>query len=199
MSPSKGNRPATRKGAAKAGKGGGGAAKRGPGREETQRLAIAIFGIVFILLFAIVAIAEGVGPPSIPSGAIAVIQDVPANAAAPFEKPYTDCKGKKVSQDLGVVTEEEYNCAFEQLGAGSGLKKPPKPGEEQYEALHEGAITSLIENIWLQALAAEEGIEATAKDIKEDEQKLIKKSFEGKPAKFKEFLKELPLHRTDVI
>ena len=48
-----------------------------------------------------------------------------------------------------MVTEAEYECAFEQLVAGSGLKTPPKPGDEQYDTLREGAIATLIENIWL--------------------------------------------------
>ena len=63
----------------------------------------------------------------------------------------------------------------------------PKPGEEQYEALREGAISTLIESIWLQGLAAEEGITITAKEIKEEEKKVIKKSFEDRPKKFDEF------------
>jgi len=197
VSPSKGKRPTTGKGGAKAGKGGG-AAGRGRGRQEVQRLATLVFGVVFVLLFVVVAIAEGIGPPSIPSGAIAVIEGVPADAAAPFDKPYKDCNGKPVTQDLGVVTEDEYNCAFKQLAAGSGLKTPPKPGEEQYEALHEGAITTLIENIWLQSLAVEEGIEITAKEVEEEEAKLIKKSFEGSQKKFDEFLKTSGYTEQDV-
>ena len=100
-----------------------------------------MFGVLFVLLFVIVAIAEGIGPPSIPSGAIAVIEGMPADAAAPFDKPAEDCNGKKVTQDLGVVTEDEFNCAFKQLAAGSGLKALPKPGDEQYDALREGAIS----------------------------------------------------------
>jgi parvulin-like peptidyl-prolyl isomerase len=199
VSPSKGQRPASGRGGAIAGKrGGGGTARRGPGRLEVQRLALLVFGAAFVLLFAGIAIAEGVGPPSIPSGAIAVIEGLPSNAAAPFDKPYKDCKGKTVTQDLGVVTEDEFNCAFKQLAAGSGLKSPPKPGDEQYEALREGAIASLVENIWLQGLGAEEGITVTAKQVKEEEEKLIKKSFENKRSKFEEFLKTSGYTEQDV-
>jgi parvulin-like peptidyl-prolyl isomerase len=151
-----------------------------------------------VLLFAGIAIAEGIGPPSIPPGAIAIVQDLPSNAAAPFDKPYKDCKGKTVTQDLGVVTESEFECAFQQLAAGSGLKSPPKPGDEQYAALREGAIASLIENIWLQGLGAEEGITVTAKQVKEEEEKLIKKSFENKRSKFEEFLKTSGYTEQDV-
>jgi parvulin-like peptidyl-prolyl isomerase len=154
--------------------------------------------VLLVLLFVVVAIAEGIGSPNIPSGAIAVIEDVPADAAAPLDKPAEDCNGKTVTQDLGVVTEDEFNCAFKQLAAGSGLKKLPKPGDEQYDALREGTISSLIENIWLQGLGAEEGITVTPKMIKEEEQKLIKKSFEGNRGKFEEFLKTSGYTQQDV-
>jgi PPIC-type PPIASE domain len=197
VSPSKGKRPTAGKGGSKAGKGGG-AARRGPGREEFQRLATLIFGALFVLLFVIVAIAEGIGSPSIPAGAIAVVEEIPAGAAAPLEKPYKDCNGKTVTPDLSVVTEDQFKCAFGQLAAGSGLQQPPKPGEEQYDALREGAISSLLENIWLQGLGAEEGIEVTLKEIEEEEKKLIKKSFEGSEKKFNEFLKTSGYTEQDV-
>jgi parvulin-like peptidyl-prolyl isomerase len=196
VSPSKGKRPTTGKGRAKVGKGGG--AKGGPARLEAQRLAALVLGVLFIALFAIVAIAEGVGSPSIPSGAIAVLEEVPDGTGAPFEKPYTDCNGKQVTQDLSVVTEGEYDCAFKQLAAGSGLKSPPKPGDEQYDALREAAIATLTENIWLQSLGAEEGITVTVKDIEEEEEGLIKKSFEGSQKKFQEFLTTSGYTKQDV-
>jgi parvulin-like peptidyl-prolyl isomerase len=188
VSPSKGKRPTTGKGGAKAGKGGA-AGNRGRGRQEAQRLAALIFGVLFVALFAIVAVAVGIGSPNIPAGAIAKVEDVSADTAAPFDKPYKDCEGKMVTQDLSVVTEEEYKCAFKQLAAGSGLKAPPKPGDEQYEALREGTITTLVENVWIQGLGEEEGITVTPQEVREEEQKLIKKSFEGSQKKFDEFLK----------
>jgi parvulin-like peptidyl-prolyl isomerase len=194
VSPSKGKRPTTGKGGAKAGTGG----RRGPRGQEAQRLAALVFGVLLVLLFVVVAIAEGLGSPSIPSGAIAVIDDVPADASAPLDKPAKDCNGKVVTQDLGVVTEAEFDCAFKQLAAGSGLKTPPKPGDEQYDALREGTISSLIENIWLQGLGAEEGVEITTEMIKEEEEELIKKSFEGDRKKFEDFLTTSGYTKQDV-
>jgi parvulin-like peptidyl-prolyl isomerase len=149
-----------------------------------------IFGALFVLLFVVAAIAEGIGSPSIPSGVIAKIEEVPSPAQAPYEdKKLKDCDGKLVEQDLSVVTEAELNCALKQLAAGSGLKALPKPGEEQYEALREGAISTLIEGVWLQSLAAEEDITITADEVREEEAKVVKKEFKGSRKKFEEFLK----------
>lgn len=184
MSPSKGKRPTGRgRPPAKA------PVKRGPGRQETQRLAALVLGVVFVILFVVVAIAEGIGQPGVPSGAIAFIDGMPADAIGPLDKPYTNCEGKKVMQDLAVVTDAEYECAFKQLAAGSGLKTPPKPGDEQYDALHETTISQLIENSWLLGLGAEEGITISVKEIEEKEKEIVKKEFEGSPKKFQEFLK----------
>lgn len=184
MSPSKGKRPTGRgRPPAKA------PVKRGPGRQQVQRLAALAFGVVFVILFVVVGIAEGVGQPNVPAGSIAFIEGMPADAIGPLDKPYEDCEGNKVTQDLAVVTEAEYECAFKQLAAGSGLKTPPKPGEEQYDALHETTIAQLIENSWLLGLGAEEGISVNVKELKEKEEEIVEKEFEGSRKKFNEFLK----------
>jgi parvulin-like peptidyl-prolyl isomerase len=184
VSPSKGKRPTGRgRPPAKA------PVKRGPGRQEAQRLAALAFGAVFVILFVVVAIAEGVGQPGVPAGAIAFIDGMPAEAIGPVDKPYKDCQGKKVTQDLAVVTEAEYECAFKQLAAGSGLKTPPKPGDEQYDALHETTIAQLVENSWLLGLGAEEGITISLKELEEKEEEIVEKEFEGSRKKFNEFLK----------
>jgi parvulin-like peptidyl-prolyl isomerase len=189
VSPSKGKRPTTGRGGAKGGK--GGASRLGGlsgGREEARRLGLVIFGVVFIVLFVAVAIAEGLGDPSIPSGSIAVVEEIPDGAEAPFDKPFEDCKGNTVTQDLSDVTQAEYDCAFEQVVASAGLKKTPKPGEKQFDELKETTVGSILETIWIQGLAAEEGIEVTEKEVEEELNKLKKQNFKTE-AEFQSFLK----------
>jgi parvulin-like peptidyl-prolyl isomerase len=181
VSPSKGKRPTTGKGGAKA-------VKRGPGREQVRRLGLLLFGALFVILFAAVAIAEGLGDPSIPSDSIAVVEEIPDGAEAPFDKPFKDCNGKQVTQDLGDVTKEEYDCAFLQVVASSGLKKTPKPGDKQYDELKETTVGSLLETIWIQGLAAEEGITVTEKEVQDELKKLKEQNFKT-TAEFEKFLK----------
>jgi parvulin-like peptidyl-prolyl isomerase len=189
VSPSKGKRPTTGRGGAKAGKGG---AKRlgkfGGGRDEARRLGLLVFGVSFLVLFVAVAIAEGLGDPGIPSGSIAVVEEIPDGAEAPFEKPFKDCNGKEVTQDLGEVTQGEYDCAFLQVVASSGLKKTPKPGDKQYDELKETTVGSLLETIWIQGLAAEEGIAVTEEEVQKELKKLKEQNFKS-DAEFQEFLK----------
>jgi parvulin-like peptidyl-prolyl isomerase len=161
---------------------------RRPGRVEARRLGLLAFGSAFILLFVILAIAEGLGDPGIPSGSIAVVKGIPADAAAPFEKPAANCKGEKVTQDLGDVTKAEFECSFQQVVASAGLKEPPKPGDKQYGELTETTVGSILETIWIQGLAAEEGLSVTPQEVDKELKKLKKQNFKTE-AEFQTFLK----------
>jgi parvulin-like peptidyl-prolyl isomerase len=128
-----------------------------------------VFGVVFLALFAIVAISDGIGDPSIPSGDVVFVEDAPG--------------------DAGEVSKERYDHALELAAAQSGTKKVPKPGDPQYEELQKTALNSLFEAIWLQGLAAEWGIEATEEEIAEELKKIKKESFKSE-AEFEKFLDE---------
>jgi parvulin-like peptidyl-prolyl isomerase len=188
VSPSKGKRPTSGKGRAKAGAAATTASGRRAGAEEARRLGLLVFGVLFLLLFVVVAIAEGLGDPDIPSGSIAVVEEIPDGAELPFDKPFKDCNGNEVTQDLGEVTQEEFDCAFEQVVASAGLKKTPKPGDKQYEELKETTVGSILETIWIQGLAAEDGIRVTEEDVQEELKKLKDQNFKTE-AEFQEFLK----------
>ena len=73
MSPNQGRRSASGKGGKK-----GASAKRAKDPAALRRLAILVFAALFIVLFVVVAVAEGIGDPSIPDGDIAVIEDAPS-------------------------------------------------------------------------------------------------------------------------
>ena len=94
MSPDQGRRGTS-------GKGGGGKAS---GPAAARRLGLLIFGVAFLVLFVVVAIADGVGDPSIPSGDVALVEDAPG--------------------DTGEVTEAEVEHAIELAAAQAGEKRP---------------------------------------------------------------------------
>ena len=148
---------------------GRGGAESGRGPAATRRLGLMIFGIGFIVLFAIVAIAEGLGDPSVPSGDIALVENTPG--------------------DIGEVTEAEFEHALNLAAAQAGEKKAPKPGDPKYEQLKETALNSLFESIWLQGLAHQWDIEVTDQEVAKQLKKVKKESFKTE-AEFQEFLKE---------
>lgn len=136
------------------------------------------FGALLALLFVGVAIAEGIGDPSIPSDAVAVVEDAP--------------------EDTGTVTEAEFRRSIAQAAASSGIKPVPKPGDEQYEGLKETALGELLQSIWLQGQAAEMGIEVTPKEIDAELEKIKKQSFPSEK-QYQEFLKESHFTKADVL
>lgn len=161
------------------GKGGSGGNPRKPsGPIAARRLGLLAFGAAFVVLFAVVAIAEGIGHPSVPSGDVAYVEDAVG--------------------DSGEVTMADFEHALEQAAAQSGQKKTPKPGSEEYESLKETAMNALLEPIWLEGLAAEMGIEYSDKEVEREFRKLKKENFKTE-AEYKKFLKEAKFTKEDVL
>jgi len=154
---------------------GGGAGASGPA--AARRLGLLVFGAAFVVLFAIVAIAEGVGNPSVPSGSVAFVEDVPG--------------------DGGDITQEDFDHALELAAKQGGGKKAPKPGDAKYEELKEAALNALFEAAWLEGEAAESGIEVSDAEIAKEKKKLKKESFKSEQ-EFNEFLKESGFTPADV-
>ena len=143
-----------------------------------KRLALAGFAGLLVLLFAAIAIAGDIGDPSIPSGAVAVVEDVPG--------------------DIGTITEAELNHAIVQAATESQISPVPKPGDEQYDGLRETALGELLDSIWIQGQAEEMGFPApTPKEIDTELEKLKEQSFQSEK-QYREFLKESHYTAEDV-
>jgi parvulin-like peptidyl-prolyl isomerase len=142
-----------------------------------QRLALLAFGALLILLFVIFAIAQGIGNPSVPSGAVAVVEDAP--------------------EGLSPVTEAKFHRALIQAAAQGQIKPVPKPGTKKYEELQETALGEVLDSIWIQGQAAEMGITATPAEIAKELAKLKKQAFKTEQ-QYKEFLKEAHFTKADV-
>jgi len=154
---------------------GGGTDARGPA--ATRRLGLILFGAAFLVLFLVVAISEGVGDPSIPSGDVILVENTPG--------------------DIGEVSEADVAHAIETTAAQSGEKKPPKPGDPKYEEAKEAAEKSLLEGIWIQGVADEWGIEATDQEVAKELKKIKKESFKSE-AEFQKFLEESHYTSADI-
>jgi parvulin-like peptidyl-prolyl isomerase len=161
--PGRGRKPAAAKGAGRSG-----------GR---KRLALIAFGVLFIGLFVVFAVAQGIGEPSVPSGDVALIQDAP--------------------EGLGNISEEQFEHSLELATKQSGAKKTPKPGSKKYEEVKEVALVELIEGVWLRGQAEDLGISVTEKQI-EAELAQIKKENWPTPAAYKEFLETSGYSQEDV-
>jgi parvulin-like peptidyl-prolyl isomerase len=148
-----------------------------PRPAATRRLGLLLFGVTFLVLFVAVAISEGLGDPSIPSGDVILVEDVPG--------------------DSGHVSKEKFDHELELAAKQAGLKKAPKPDSPKYEEVTEAAMTSLLETIWLEGQAAEMGITVSDAEIAKELEKLKKESFQSE-AEFNAVVKESGFTPEDV-
>lgn len=120
-----------------------------------------------MLLFASVAIVQGLGVPSVPPGSVAIVEGVP--------------------EELGNVTDGEFQRALVQSAAQSQIEPVPRPGDDQYDTLREAALRSIFDPIWIRGQAEEMGISVTQKEVDEALQKL-RRGYKTEKA-YNEFLK----------
>ena len=154
-------------------------AKPGQSRQAgRQRLALIVFGALFVVLFAGYALAEGIGHPSVPEGDVAIVEHVP--------------------DEIGSVSEAEFKRALLQQAVQAKLKEPPKPGEDKYDELQTAALGELLDTIWIQGEAEELGISVTPKQIATELAQIKKQNFKTE-AQFQQFLKTSRFTRQDVI
>jgi foldase protein PrsA len=133
-----------------------------------KRLALVVFGALFVLLFVVFAIAEGIGSPSVPEGDVAMVQSVPS--------------------DIGHISEAQYKRAALQQLERLGLKKVPKAGTKKFEELQEAAMGELLSEVWVLGEAEELGISVTEKQVENELASVKKQNFPTEKT-FQEFLK----------
>ena len=167
MSPQRGGRQAS-------GKGRGRAAAGRSDEPVARRRALFLFGALFVVLFAVVALSEGLGDPSIPEGDVLLVEDAVG--------------------DSGHVSKEEFDHALELAAEGKAV---PKPGTKRYEEVKETALTGLVEGIWLEGEAAEMGIEVSDQKVQRQLAKIKKENFPTE-AEFQKFLKESKFTEEDI-
>jgi parvulin-like peptidyl-prolyl isomerase len=159
------------------------AGQRGkPGRDRDraagrQRLGLILFGSLLVLLFVGFAVTQGIGSPSVPSGDVVKVQDVP--------------------DELATISQKDFDRALAVQIKGAKLKKPPAPGSKKYEEVKEATLTELIEGVWLRGQAEEMGISVTDKQV-EEELAQIKKTNFPTPSSYQKFLKESGLSEEEV-
>jgi parvulin-like peptidyl-prolyl isomerase len=164
-----------KRGAKKAGAPGGG--KRSGGTRTAQRVGLVLFAVVFIALFVIFAVAQGLSGPGVPSGDIAKVSNVPS--------------------ETGEFSTADYKRSIEQQEAQGGLKKPPKAGSKKAEELHKAAVGELLNGAWIFGEGEELGIKITQKEVETELAKIKKESFKTEKA-FQEFMKESHFTEEDV-
>lgn len=162
------------------GSGKGGSAKQSGSRGRAQRVGVVLFGVVFIALFVIFAVAQGIGSPGVPSGDAAVVKSVPNGNVSE-----TEVKRGIGQQVAAKISSKE-------------LKKPPKAGTTKYEEIKTAAMGEILDTIWISGEADELGISVTGKQIAASLAEIKKQNFKTEAA-FQKFLKESHFTKADVV
>lgn len=132
-----------------------------------RRLSLLIFGSTFAVLFLALAVAEGIGDPSVPDDAMAVIEDTPNGTVK--------------------ITRAEFEREFKRIALANGLE-PPLPGEYQYDGFKKQAIDTLLQKVWVTGQAEELGVALTDEELAAEVEKAKDKQFSSE-AEFKSALK----------
>ncbi|MGA7396703.1 MAG: peptidyl-prolyl cis-trans isomerase, partial [Solirubrobacterales bacterium] len=135
-----------------------------------RKFGLVLFGAILVIVFAGIAIANGgVSQPSVPSGDIAQVEEVP--------------------DGLGDISQDDFDRTFTQTWKRGGLEAAPKPGDAQYEQVRTASINDLLDQAWLTGEAAEIGVSATDREV-DDEFATIRKDQFQNDAAYEKFLKD---------
>jgi foldase protein PrsA len=135
---------------------------------DKRIVAAGVLAVFLVAFFVVVAIAQGIGDPSVPSDDVAVVEDAPD----------------------GHISRQEFDTALEQAAAASQTKVPP-PDSPQYPALRDQAMSNLLLGRWLRGEAEERGITLSDSEI-DNQLEQIKKQLGGEKG-FQQTLKQAQL------
>jgi len=122
-----------------------------------RNLAI-IFGAVLVLMVVIVAVAVGLGHPSVPSDDVAVIDD-----------SSIDVPG--LAQN-GHISKTDFNRFLLQTARQSGAQTVPQPSDPQYKQIKDQAMQTALQIAWIVGEANKQGLSFTDTEIQQSLQQI---------------------------
>jgi hypothetical protein len=147
-----------------------------------RNLAI-LFGATFVLTVAIVAVAIGVGHPSVPADDVAVIDDADINVAG-------------LVQD-GHISKTNFNRFLVQTAKQSGLQAVPQPSDPQYKQVKNQTMQTALQIAWIVGEANRQGITFTDTEVQQSLQQ-IKSQFKTQ-AEYEQARDQAGLTEADVV
>lgn len=129
--------------------------------------ALAALAVFVVGSLIVVAAAQGLGPPSVPDGDVAVVEDAPDP----------------------TITEQDLEVALSQTAASQNLPRVPAPDSPQYAPLEDAAVNDLILSRWVAGEAEERGIEVSEREVDQRLNQIKEQNFRDE-ADFERFLDE---------
>jgi parvulin-like peptidyl-prolyl isomerase len=148
-----------------------------------KRNALIISGGALVLMVVIVAVAVGLGHPSVPSDDVAVVDDSSINVPGLVDK--------------GHISKEGFNRLFEQTAKQQGLQSPPAPGDPQYTALRDQALGTALDIAWITGEAQKQGVSVTDTQVQQQLAQTKQQNFKTE-ADYQKFLQSSGFTQQDV-
>lgn len=136
-------------------------------RRSHRTWALVAFAVFVVGSLIVVAAAQGLGPPSVPEGDVALVEDAPD----------------------GTITQQDLDDALAQTAASQSLPKVPAPESPQYQPLVDAALGDLILSRWVAGEAQERGIEVSEREIDQRLEQIKQQRFRDEAA-FERFLEQ---------
>jgi parvulin-like peptidyl-prolyl isomerase len=124
----------------------------------SKRNAAILFGVVLVVMVAIVGIAVGVGHPSVPSDDVAVVDDSSINVPGLVEG--------------GHISKAGFDHLLLQTAKQNGAQTAPAPGQPNYEQQKTQAMQIALQEAWIVGEANKEGITPTETQIQQQVQQI---------------------------
>lgn len=138
-----------------------------PVLKDRRIVAAVVLAAFLVVLLVVVAIAQGIGNPSVGSDDVAVVEDAPESH----------------------ITTAEYQASLEQAAALQGAKEVPPPSNPQYAALRDSAMADVLLGRWVRGEASERGVTLSDSEISNRLDQIIKQDFGGQK-QFEQYLKQ---------
>jgi parvulin-like peptidyl-prolyl isomerase len=129
-------------------------------------------------LFAGFALTQGIGRADVPDDAVAVVEEAP-------------------DSEIGTITREEFDRALDQAAARAGMRQVPEEGSRQYADVAQAALGDLLDTVWIQSEAADQGISVSERQIEDQLQQIKDQNFRN-DREFQRFLEESGFTDEDV-
>jgi foldase protein PrsA len=135
--------------------------------KDRRIVAAVVLAALLIVMFVWVAVAQGIGDPSVPSGNVALVEDAPD----------------------GEISQEEYDQTLEQVAASQGVREVPPESDPQYAALRDSAVSDLLLGRWVRGEAEERGLTVSESEITNQLEQFIEQDFGGQK-QYERFLEQ---------
>lgn len=148
----------------------------------TGRSTVAIaFGVVLLVLSAIVGVTQGFGSEEPDSDSVAVVEGVNVDGLV----------------EDGQISKESFESSLEQAAKRQGLQEVPPEDDPQYEALRDEALNDVLDTAWILGEASDRGIEASEREVQQEFQQTKDENFDTEK-EYRKFLEQTGFTQQDI-